>query len=163
MKLAERGATLVELVMTIVIISIAVAGVVGAFALISGRSADPLNETRAVALAQLYVDEILAKKYDEQTPQGGVPRYTGTCNIGPDGTEVRGSFDDVDDYDGVSDTPPASASGGITGYRGFSVDVSVACAGGDVGLPSSEAKRIDVVISAPDNQRFAFSAYRANF
>lgn len=32
----QRGATLVELVMTIVIISVAIAGVVGAFALISG-------------------------------------------------------------------------------------------------------------------------------
>ncbi|MBW7473001.1 prepilin-type N-terminal cleavage/methylation domain-containing protein [Marinobacter sp. F4218] len=163
MRREIRGATLVELVITIVIISIAIAGVVGAFALISGRSADPLNETRAIALAQLYVDEILAKKYDEQTPQGGVPRYAGVCNVGADGTETRASFDDVDDYDGVSDTPPASALGGITGYSGFSVEVSITCAGGEVGLPASQAKRIDVLVSAPDNRRFVFSAYRANF
>lgn len=74
---AQRGATLVELVITIVIISVAIAGVVGAFALISGRSADPLNQTRAVELAQLYMDEIITKKYDDATPQGGQPRYTG--------------------------------------------------------------------------------------
>nr|WP_312846323.1 prepilin-type N-terminal cleavage/methylation domain-containing protein [Marinobacter arenosus] len=163
MRRAVRGATLVELVITIVIISIAIAGVVGAFALISGRSADPLNETRAVALGQLYVDEILSKKYDEQTPQGGVPRYTGACTIGADGAETRASFDDVDDYDGLSDAPPASALGGISGYAGFSVDVSVTCAGTEVGLPASQAKRIDVLVSAPDDRRFVFSAYRANF
>ena len=52
----QKGATLVELVITIVIISVAIAGVVGAFALISGRSADPLNQTGAVALAQIYMD-----------------------------------------------------------------------------------------------------------
>ncbi len=50
----QQGATLMELVMTIVIIGVAIAGVVGAFSLITGRSADPLNQTRAVALAQLY-------------------------------------------------------------------------------------------------------------
>ncbi len=53
-----RGATLVELVMTIVIISVAIAGVLGAFSLLAGRSADPLNQTRAVSLSQLYADEI---------------------------------------------------------------------------------------------------------
>ncbi|MCM0610898.1 prepilin-type N-terminal cleavage/methylation domain-containing protein [Marinobacter sediminum] len=163
MKRLQRGATLVELVITIVIISIAIAGVVGAFALISGRSADPLNETRAVALAQLYMDEILTRKYDEQTPQGGVPRYSGGCSIGADGSEDRASFDDVDDYDGLNDSPPASALASLTGYTGFSVAVTVTCSGGDVGLPVSQAKRIDLLISAPDNRSFVFSAYRANF
>lgn len=159
----ERGATLVELVITIVIISVAIAGVVGAFALISGRSANPLNETRAVALAQLYMDEIITQKYDDQTPPGGVPRYTGSCSIGPEGGETRGTFDDVDDYDGLNDSPPASAVSGVSGYDGFSVLVDVLCAGGEVGLPVSQAKRIDLTISVPGNQQFVFSAYRANF
>ena len=57
-KPRQQGAPLVELVMTIVIIGVAIAGVVGAFSLITGRSADPLNQTRAVALAQLYMDEM---------------------------------------------------------------------------------------------------------
>ncbi|MDO3723189.1 type II secretion system protein [Marinobacter sp. chi1] len=159
----ERGATLVELVITIVIISTAIAGVVGAFSLISGRSADPLNETRAVALAQLYMDEILTRKYDEQTPQGGVPRYNGACSIGSEGAESRATFDDVDDYNGLTDTPPSSALSSLSGYSGFSVQVSVSCAGTEVGLAASQAKRIDLVVSAPDNRDFTFSAYRANF
>ncbi|QSP96035.1 prepilin-type N-terminal cleavage/methylation domain-containing protein [Marinobacter salinisoli] len=158
-----QGATLVELVITIVIISIAIAGVVGAFSLISGRSADPLNETRAVALAQLYMDEILMRKYDEQTPQGGVPRYSGACSIGVDGAETRPTFDDVDDYHGLNDAPPASALSNLTGYNGFAVQVSVSCAGAEVGLPASQAKRIDLVVTAPDNRDFVFSAYKANF
>ena len=37
--------------MTIVIIGVAIAGVVGAFSLITGRSADPLNQTRAEVLS----------------------------------------------------------------------------------------------------------------
>jgi MSHA pilin protein MshD len=163
MNRAERGATLVELVITIVIISIAIAGVVGAFSLITGRSADPLNQTRAVELAQLYMDEILTKKYGESTPQGGVPRQPGNCALGPDGSETRATFNDVDDYNGLSEAPKTHTNTALTGYQGFNVGVSVACAGSELGLASAEAKRIDLTISAPGNQSFVFSAYRVNF
>ncbi len=161
----QRGATLVELVMTIVIISVAIAGVTGAFALIAGRSADPLNQTRAVELAQLYMDEIIAKKYDETTPQGGQPRYSGSCNIGPETGESRSTFDDVDDYNGLIDSPPANVDGALDGFNGFTVGVAVGCAGDDpgIGLPSAEAKRIDLTITVPGGQSFVFSAYKANF
>ncbi|MBL3558349.1 prepilin-type N-terminal cleavage/methylation domain-containing protein [Marinobacter sp. JB05H06] len=158
----QRGATLVELVMTIVIISVAIAGVVGAFALITGRSADPLNHTRAVELAQLYMDEIISKKYDDTTPQGGAPKYSGSCNIGPDG-ESRGAFDDVDDYHNTYDSPPENAEAALMGYNDFAVNVTVTCAGDEVNLPDTEAKRIDLTITAPGGQTFSFSAYRANF
>lgn len=163
MRSAHRGATLVELVITIVIISIAIAGVVGAFSLITGRSADPLNQTRAVELAQLYMDEILTKKYSESTPPGGVPRQPGNCTLGPDSGENRSTFNDVDDYNGLSEAPKTHTDNALTGYDGFSVDVTVACAGSDVGLANAEAKRIDLTITAPGNQSFVFSAYRVNF
>ena len=165
MSFRQRGATLIELVMTIVILGIAIAGVVGAFALISGRSADALDQTRAVSLAQLYMDEILTKKFDDATPQGGVPKYTGACNVGPESGETRSTFDDVDDYDGLSNSPPATAQSVLTGYNGFSVSVAVSCAGSEtgVGLANADAKRIDVTVIAPGSQDFIFSAYRANF
>lgn len=162
MMRVHRGATLVELVITIVIISVAIAGVVGAFALITGRSADPLNQTRAVELAQLYMDEIISKKYDDGTPQGGAPKNSGSCNIGPEG-ESRATFDDVDDYHNTSNSPPANAEAALVGYNNFAVDVTVTCAGDEVNLPDAEAKRIDLVITAPGGQTFSFSAYRANF
>ena len=162
MRSTHTGATLVELVITIVIISVAIAGVVGSFSLIAGRSADPLNQTRAVTLAQLYMDEILARKYDDQTPQGGVPRYSGACTIGGEG-ESRSTFDDVDDYHNLSGPPTTATGASLSGYAGFTVSVTVACAGADVGLPASEAKRIELAIVAPGNQSFVFSAYRANF
>lgn len=152
-----------ELVITIVIISVAIAGVVGAFSLIAGRSADPLNETRAIKLAQLYMDEILARKYDEQTPQGGVPKYSGACTIGPEGSESRSTFDDVDDYDGLTGAPSSATGASLNGYQGFAISIRVSCAGVEVGLASSDAKRIDLQIDAPGGHSFAFSAYRANF
>jgi MSHA pilin protein MshD len=161
----ESGVTLVELVITIVIISVAIAGVVGAFSLIVGRSADPLNQSRAVELAQLYMDEIITKKYDDSTPEGGMPKADGPglCNLGPEGGESRATFDDVDDYHELSNQPPAGADGSLNGYSGFSVSVTISCDGTALGLDNDDGKRIDLAISAPGGQNFSFSAYRANF
>lgn len=163
----QQGATLVELVMTIVIISIAIAGVVGAFALIAGRSADPLNQTRAVALAQLYMDEILAKSFAHSSPVGGgaVDASSADCNnLGPDGGETRRTYNDVDDYHNLNDAPPEnSEQEPLPGYNSFQVAILVACAGNDVGLANHDAKRIDITITDPSSNTYLFSAYRGNF
>ena len=159
----QKGATLVELVITIVIISVAIAGVVGAFALISGRSADPLNQTRAVALAQIYMDEILSRRYDENTPVGGFPREPG-CTINTE-EGSRADYDDVDDYNEITDAVPENAEGtGLAAdYAGFQVSVAIECAGDEIGLAADEAKRIDLTITDPSGQGYDFSAYRANY
>lgn len=163
----QRGATLVELIITIVIISVAIAGVTGAFSLIASRSADPLNQTRAVSLAQLYMDEILARRYADASPNGGgsVSGSDTDCgSLGPDDTETRSTFDDVDDYHDLQDGPPTNGEEqALSGYSGFEVGVSVSCDGGAVGLGSQQAKRIDLVITDPSSQDYLFTAFRGNF
>lgn len=161
--LVQRGATLVELVMVIVIISVAIAGVVGAFSLIAGRSADPLNQTRAIALAQFYMDEVLSRKYDDKTLPGGVPKEVG-CTVDTE-ESGREDYNDVDDYNAIKNALPANAQGGSLGsqYSGFQVSITVTCAGTEVGLPSDEAKRIDITITDPSANDYRFTAYRANY
>jgi len=163
MRARHGGATLVELVITIVIIGVAIAGVVGAFSLIAGRSADPLNQTRAVALAQLYMDEILSRKYDDNTPVGGVPKQPG-CTINTEEAN-RADYDDVDDYNAISDAAPQNAEGTplTADYSGFRVSIIVQCAGGEVGLPPADAKRVDLTVTDPGGQGYSFSVYRANY
>ena len=165
----QHGATLVELVMTIVIISVAIAGVVGAFSLIAGRSADPLNQSRAVALSQLYMDEILAKKFADESPVGGGKVGSGEADcsdLEPEG-ESRSTYNDVDDYhelSGIPDKPPKNSEGDdLSGYSGFRVSISVECDGGSVGLSNHDAKRIDITITDPSGNNYLFSAYRGNF
>ncbi|MFL1405785.1 prepilin-type N-terminal cleavage/methylation domain-containing protein [Marinobacter sp. M1N3S26] len=165
--LPQKGTTLVELVMTIVIISIAIAGVVGAFSLIAGRSADPLNQTRAVALAQRYMDEILARPFDEDAPAG--ESYAGGCRKTVVAGRDRDSYEDVDDYDAINgETPSAYWAGPANaepGYDQFSVSVDVDC----VADPPSElnsdvdAKRIRITITDPSGNDYIFAAYRVNF
>lgn len=159
-----RGATLVELVITIVIISVAIAGVVGAFSLLAGRSADPLNQTRAVALAQLYTDEILSRRYDDSTPPGGAPRVSG-CSISAEESD-RSDYDDVDDYAAINDEVPRKADGSAldsAAYGSFRVTVDVTCAGAELSLPADDAKRVDISVVDPSGNVFAFTFYRVNF
>lgn len=142
----HSGATLVELVMTIVIISIAIAGVVGAFSLIAGRSADPLNQTRSVALAQLAYDELASRYYDESTLLGG--------------GEV-----DVDEVD--CESLQGGDLNATSPYSGFSTpEPEIECAGNDfpaLGLADEDLKKITIEITDPSGQTYVFSAYRGNF
>lgn len=163
----QRGATLVELVITIVVISVAIAGVVGAFALITGRSTDPLNQIRAVALAQRYMDEILARPFDEAAPAG--QRYGGGCRKTVDASRDRDAYRDVDDFDAINAETPSeywlASPGAVDGYEQFAVTVNVDCVAdpsAELGT-SVEAKRIEILIDDPSDNQYVFSAYRVNY
>ena len=86
----QSGVTLVELIISMVIISIALTGVLMVMNQTVRHSADPVIQHQAVAIAESYLEEILVQAYEN--PTGG---YSGTD---------RSKFDDVDDYDGLSDT-----------------------------------------------------------
>ena len=163
----QKGMTLVEMVISIVLVSIAMTAMLSAFSTSMGRSADPLWKTKSLKLAQAYLDEILSKKYDHDTPLGGIPAATGASvcgSLGPDGSEDRDDFDDVDDYNGLSDKPPKLVTNtDMTGYAEYTVQVAVVCAGGDVGVSASNAKRITVTVISPNNTSMPFSVYRGNF
>lgn len=184
----QRGITLMEMIATIVILAIALAGITAALSGGIGRSADVLTGTRAVALAQSYLDEILGKRFDEASNPRGIPPCHDTCTdetgFGPDaGESDRGDFDDVDDYHGVDEGWQAAgnlrdAEGNPrAGYEGFRVRVSVryldASPGGveeSLGATPEDldddrdAKLITVTVSHPGNPGgWHYSAYKANF
>ena len=162
----QQGVTLIELIITIVILSIAVVSVVSAISGTVGRSADPLWQTKALQLAQAYLDEIGTKRFDEDAGNGGVPPDdSGVCDIGAEGGETRATYDDVDDYDGVDDMPPVlQTASGFANYGGYRVQVAVVCAGTEVGgANNNAAKRIDVTVTPPGQSSLVFSLYRGNF
>lgn len=184
----QRGITLIEMIATIVILAIALAGITAALSGGIGRSADVLVEMRAVALAQSYLDEILGKRFDEASNPRGIPPCrtdcTGEASFGPDGGESdRGDFDDVDDYHGLDEgwqtaTDLRDAEGNPrTGYDSFRVQVSVryldtSPAGEEESLGATptdldddrDAKLITVTVSHPDTpDGWHYSVYKANF
>jgi MSHA pilin protein MshD len=80
-KRQQRGVTLIELILSMVIISIAVTGVLSVMNLTVKHSADPVVEHQAIAIAEAYLEEILLQAYTD--PNG--------TNAG----ETRSSFDNV--------------------------------------------------------------------
>ena len=158
----ETGFTLIELVMMIVILGVGLSGLLGAINYSTQHSADPMIQIRSVELGQRYLDEILPMRFNENSGSGGTPRCssadTGTvacAGIGTDG-DTRATYDDVDDYHGLTETP--------AGYNGYSVSVAVVAAGGVDGMPvNPHTLRIDVTVSDPLSNQMKFSAYRVNF
>ncbi len=169
----QSGFTLVELIVFIIVVSLAVTGVVLVINRTVTQAPEALVRTRALEIAQAYLDEIATKRYDENTGQGGVPRCDSTdpgarpCSnvLGPEAGETRAVFDDTDDYHGLDDSPPRDASGNpFPGYAGYRVQVSVAYAGTEVGLANDRlAKRVTLIVTTPLGDTIPVSVYRGNF
>jgi MSHA pilin protein MshD len=137
----QRGVTLVELIITIVILSIALVGLSLAISSGLGQSSNTLFELRAAALGQAYLDEILSKKFDERSRNSGIPpcvdpmlpgRACSNPLVTEEGSRTR--YDDVDDYDGLDEglnavggpRPLRDADGNLrVGYDNFRVQVAV--------------------------------------
>ncbi len=117
---APRGFTLAEVVVSVTVVSLAVvAGLTtfGAFA--RGAAAD--RETAvATELAAQLAAEIRAQAFEEPV---------GTAGFGPEPGEADGTrcyFDDVDDFDGWTASPPMQRDGTVmTDYADYSQEVAV--------------------------------------
>lgn len=151
MRSFQTGITLVELVVTIVILGIALVGLSVAISGGVNQSANTLFEIRAIALGQSYLDEILSKKFDERSRNSGIPpckdptngalsgrKCSGTIGLdtasGPNETGfARKAFDDVDDFNGLDEgfnsaggDPLLDAQGNArSGYDNYRVQVLV--------------------------------------
>ncbi len=154
------GVTLIEMVIFIAIISIALAGTLVVFINTGRYSADPLIKIRTIELGQSFLEEILLKKYDENSPVTGgcVDFSSGRCSSGINGQtvlqadvgETRRTFNDVDDYQNLEycgnnvTAGDARCTGSCsalvnelgnniaTEYTGYSVCVQVSFAGSEL-------------------------------
>lgn len=169
----HRGFSLIEMVVVIVVLAIGLTGLALVMSRTVEQSPRPLVHTRAMELAQSYLDEILMKRFDEQSGQGGSPRCDSTDNnaqpcsasLGNEEANNRNRFDDVDDYNGLDEQPPVSVTGTtLSNYGSYRVQVNVVYAGNELGLASNRAaKRITVLVSTPLGNTIPVSAYRGNF
>ena len=155
----RRGFSLVEVIVFIMIVSVALVGVLSVMNLTTQRSADPLIRKQAIAVAESLLEEI--SLHDFNNPVGGFS--------GAPIKENRQSFDDIGDYNGFTtsgiypiDDPQISV---LTGYS-----VAVTVANADLGpatslIPSASgnAKLITVTVTGPDSVPVAMSGYRTNY
>lgn len=146
----QSGVTLVELLISIVIVAVAASAVLATLAMTTGSSADPMVRRQATSIAEAYLEEILLKSFADPD--------------GVDGEATRAAFDDVDDYDGLSDAGARDQFGNaIPALADYTIAVAVNTSAALPGVPSTDALRIDVNVSWAADINFTVSAYRIRF
>ncbi|WP_188150347.1 type IV pilus modification PilV family protein [Teredinibacter waterburyi] len=148
----DSGVTLIETIVFLVVIAIALTGLMMVFNESVTKSVDPVVRIRALELGQGQLDEVMSRKFDENTPTGGIPHCGAVSGVACLGITADSGFDDVGDYDGFSRT-----------VDGYSLTVSVSEAGDDLGLSAAEARLVQVVVTMPGGDSLQLAAYRANF
>ena len=142
----QSGVSLLELVVFIVVVGVASGALFKTYNYSVMNHVDPMIKVRAVESAQSKLDEILALKYDHNTPTGGVPACDSTNPLGLVCTNAPDAdMNDIDDFNGYSDVP----------YTGYTRNVTVTTA--------SNEKLIIVTVAGPRNISVILAAYRANF
>ncbi len=143
----QRGLTLVELIMFIVIVGAGVVGILAVMNQVVRSSADPMIAKQAVAFADAVLEEVLAKAYADPD---GVPNKEAN----------RSLWDDVTDYDGETIQGTALLTGAGTALlTGYSAVVAVA----DVTVSGTAMRRVTVNATAPGGGSYAVGGYRANY
>lgn len=117
MRVSAKGFSLIELIVALVVLAAASAGVLAIFAGATARSADPMIRAQARAIAEAYMDEIELQAYRD--PEGG---ETGGAETG----EGRGSYDDVWDYRDIGSEDPTDQFGNaLAGLSDYTVTVTI--------------------------------------
>lgn len=152
-RLNNQGVTLIETVVFLVVVSIALVALLRVYGAAVSASVDPVIQIRALEKAQAQMDEVLARKFDENTPTGGVPACDSSAGTPCAGIVADADYDDVGDFNGYSDTSEPN----------YTVGVSVVNAGSEIGITNTNARRITVVVSMPGGDSVTLSAYKVNF
>mgnify|MGYP001547247374 CR=1 FL=1 len=132
----QLGATLVELIVSILILSVSSVGIMMLITNVTSNSANPVIRAQATAILQAHMEEILAQPLND-------PSDTETG--GAESGETRATYDDVNDYDAISDTTGArdQSDAVISGLEGYNVKVDIT----DSALNGVTSKRIEVIVS----------------
>ena len=137
-----RGVTLVELVVSIVVIAIAGAALSGTLAYLNGTGNTSILQAQAQSIANAYLSEITGK------------------NFVPDGVEAsRAQYDDVRDYNNLDDAVARDEF--LNPAGGFRVRVNVV-AGALNGLPAANVWLINVTVDYGNGSSVVASGYRTN-
>lgn len=158
----SRGFSLIESVITIVVLGVALTAVGRGLYNRIGHSSDTLWEVRALQLGQSYLDDALSLAYQENSPIGG--GAVGNCVIGgrENGENNRSRYDDVDDYNGLSEQGSFLDNSVQTDYSQYQVSMTVSCANASGGA-SLSSKLVQVQVSGPAGLQVRLAAVRGDF
>jgi MSHA pilin protein MshD len=178
----QRGISLIELIMFIVIVSVSLAGILLVLNVTTKGSADPLVHKQALAIAESLIEEVELMPFtfcDPDDANASIAIGAGGCatwveNIGLENDVSRYDanfpFDNVSDYNGFN--MAAGALRDITntpvGPAGYTVAVAVAnngmpAAGTSPLIANTEALRITVTVTGPDGVPVVVEGMRTRY
>lgn len=157
----QRGISLMETILAIVVVGVAVAAVVSVFVVTTRASADPMVRQQAQFIAETYLEEILLKSFFD--PDSG--------NVCPAAEASRGQYDNVCDYNGLNQVPTDQFGNAIAGLGAYNAQVAVArdntvtLNGLTNGPAANEIRvlRVDVTVTGPSGTSILLSGYRTNY
>jgi MSHA pilin protein MshD len=134
---------LIELIVSIIVLAIAVAGVLAALSAVSVRTANAMVSEQANAIARAYLNEVLQKPFGAN-----------------DGQVLRANLDVVDDYAGLNNVGVRDQTGAaVAGLGQFTVAVAVTpTALGAV--PAGQSRQVDVTVTHPSGVTVVLSGFR---
>ncbi|WP_182021040.1 type IV pilus modification PilV family protein [Vibrio parahaemolyticus] len=186
----SSGMTLIEMIIAIVLMGIAMVAFTSFLVPQIRDSAIPHYQTRAAALGQGFMSQILSRGFDENSDfDGGLVRCGETVLGGTDCSTSLGadsgesnptSFNDVDDYIGCWYTQTTKVNcesttqrqlSNVLGtsmesdYKNFRVEVEVNYVSGDGSLANAatDYKRVTMTIYPGQTQPLTLSAIRGNY
>ena len=185
---SERGISLIELVMFIVIISVALAGILTVMNKVTGHSADTLIRKQSLAIAESLLEEVELMPFTYCDPidpllatadpnnvlgAGAIPCTAGLSQdaLGPvPAGETRYSganpFDNVGDYAGFNPPDIRDINNNLVGpASGYTATVGIVAAGGAflASAFNGDALRITVTVTGPDGIPVVLDGYRARY
>lgn len=155
--LRQVGLTLIELIVFIVIVSVALVGVLSVLNLTVLRSADPVIYKQTLAVAEATMEEVLSK--DFANPAGG---FSPAAPGSPTQAE-RPGFDDVSDYNMAGAwswtvRSLADVATDIPGLEAYRVRITVAA----LSLNGVAGKQVSVTVTGPGDP-VTLNGFRANY
>ena len=187
----QHGVTLIELILFIVILSLALTGVLAALRLTTGASADPLRRKQALMIAEGLLEEVQLAKFTFCDPSSSdtesaassadcaIPERFGQGGGAGAAREPVGPrpYDNVNDYVAAADVASAAfdvngvlsdAAGAPLALPGYTVQLTIrpealgGIAPGNTALDVGAVLRISVAVSY-DDQTLVLDGYRTRY
>jgi MSHA pilin protein MshD len=172
----QRGISLIELIMFIIIVSIGVVALLSVFSTTVRKSSDPLVQKQMLAIAESLLEEVESKPFtycDPDDPNAATAGSSAACTtpeaMGAEGGENRSGaspYDNVNDYNGLNIGPPYTDITNAAAIAGYSASVSVANSTAGTTLNSltdTEVLVITVTVTGPGNSSLSLQGYRTRY
>lgn len=178
-KNSQLGVTLIELIIAIVIISIASVALLQGLGFQTTRNVDPLIQAQAQLIARNYLEEVQSRAFFDSAAD---PRLdptltqaaatTSVLDATQTGAPSRLAWDNIYEYDGFNSAPTDETGTAISELSSFQVSINIdASTSVTLGTLTNSATAncpaqillIEVTVLDPRGQSMQLSGYRTSY